>query len=80
MGLLPKKADVRKARERGDEDLANGVVREGVSVLASLTARVGSIEDNKKGGCVHFIHCARKKKLSQAIRWVGYRASKAATN
>lgn len=60
--LLPKTADVRKARERGDEDLANGVVAEGISVLASLTARVGSISDNKKGG------------------WVGYRASKAATN
>lgn len=48
--LLPKTADVRKARERGDEDLANGVVAEGISVLASLTARVGSISDNKKGG------------------------------
>lgn len=48
--LLPKTADVRKAKEAGKEDLANGAVGEGISVLASLTARVGSMGDNGKGG------------------------------
>lgn len=48
--LLPKTADVRKAKESGEKDLADGAVPEGLSVLASLTARVGSMGDNGKGG------------------------------
>ncbi|KAK4702330.1 hypothetical protein P7C70_g3897, partial [Phenoliferia sp. Uapishka_3] len=54
MGLLPKNADIRKAKERGHKDLANGVVREDLSVLVSLTARVGSIGDNTKGGWIGY--------------------------
>lgn len=52
MPLLPKNADLRKSRERGDVDLANGLVKEGLGVFASLTARVGSIGDNRVGGLV----------------------------
>lgn len=48
--LLPKTADIRKAKEAGKEDLADGAVKNGLSVLASLTARVGSMGDNGKGG------------------------------
>jgi hypothetical protein len=48
--LLPKTADIRKSKERNDVDLSNGTIMPGLSVLASLTARVGSIGDNKKGG------------------------------
>lgn len=50
MPLLPSASDLRKSKERGDKDLADGLVREGLSVMASLTARVGSIGDNKRGG------------------------------
>ncbi|KAM0790218.1 hypothetical protein ACM66B_005532 [Microbotryomycetes sp. NB124-2] len=58
--LLPKTADVKK--RSGEPDLSKGSLPKDLSVLASLTARVGSIGDNGKGG------------------WIGYRASKAATN
>lgn len=46
--LLPSKAEVRNAAEQ--EDLADGALQKGLGVFASLTARVGSIGDNKKGG------------------------------
>ncbi|KAK4050186.1 hypothetical protein OIO90_005168 [Microbotryomycetes sp. JL221] len=58
--LLPKTADIKKRKD--EPDLTNGNLPRDLSVLASLTARVGSIGDNHKGG------------------WIGYRASKAATN
>ena len=50
MPLLPKNADVRKMKESGSEDLSKGGLPKDLSVLASLTARVGSIGDNGKGG------------------------------
>ncbi|GAA5988717.1 hypothetical protein JCM5350_001990 [Sporobolomyces pararoseus] len=61
--LLPKKNDMKSSSaDSSSEDPAKGYVQPGLGVLASLTARIGSIGDNKKGG------------------WIGYRASKAATN
>ncbi|GAA6015275.1 hypothetical protein JCM11491_000995 [Sporobolomyces phaffii] len=61
--LLPKKNDIKSsAAGSSSQDPANGYVHPGLGVFASLTARIGSIGDNKKGG------------------WIGYRASKAATN
>ncbi|GAA5937723.1 SDR family oxidoreductase [Sporobolomyces koalae] len=64
--LLPKKNDLKSssaaASSSESEDPAQGYVQPGLGVFASLTARIGSIGDNKKGG------------------WIGYRASKAATN
>ncbi|SGY19051.1 BQ5605_C014g07548 [Microbotryum silenes-dioicae] len=54
MPLLPKKSDVKKALESNEEDPAKGAVPKGLSVLASLTARVGSIGDNAKGGWVGY--------------------------
>lgn len=48
--LLPKTADMRKAKEANAEDLSQGFLPSDLSVCASLTARVGSIGDNGKGG------------------------------
>jgi len=45
--LLPPKAD---AKLGGDQDPAMGLVNPAVNVLASLSARVGSIGDNSLGG------------------------------
>lgn len=81
MPLFPKNADLRKSRERGDVDLANGLVKEGLGVFASLTARVGSIGDNRVGGSVLTDRLSPRTALTVRIRsWVGYRSSKAATN
>ncbi|GAA5838202.1 hypothetical protein JCM5353_006039 [Sporobolomyces roseus] len=61
--LLPKKNEIKStSADSASEDPAKGYVQPGLGVLASLTARIGSIGDNKKGG------------------WIGYRASKSATN
>ncbi|CEQ40050.1 SPOSA6832_01621 [Sporobolomyces salmonicolor] len=49
--LLPQKSDIRSTKADSDEqDPANGLVQPGLGVLASLTARIGSIGDNHKGG------------------------------
>lgn len=42
--LLPKKLDL------GDQDAAQGLLPQNTSVIASMSARVGSISENKKGG------------------------------
>ncbi|KAG8966862.1 hypothetical protein FRC03_011183 [Tulasnella sp. 419] len=51
--LLPRQKDMQKTAEGGkdlNEDAASGLLQEGRSVVASVTARVGSIGENKKGG------------------------------
>ena len=47
--LLPTKKSKGNEYE-GSEDPANGVVQPGLNVLASMSARVGSIADNERGG------------------------------
>lgn len=49
--LLPSKKDVKNASEQ--DDPAKGFLQSGLSVCASLTARVGSITDNERGGSVY---------------------------
>ncbi|GAA5971035.1 hypothetical protein JCM21900_002786 [Sporobolomyces salmonicolor] len=49
--LLPQKSDIRSTKaDSNEQDPANGLVQPGLGVLASLTARIGSIGDNHKGG------------------------------
>ncbi|GAA5945956.1 hypothetical protein JCM3775_007558 [Rhodotorula graminis] len=53
--LLPQKNDMRKSQaDSADQDPANGAVHPGLSVLASLTAKVGSMGDNKMGGWIGY--------------------------
>lgn len=47
--LLPSKKDVRDA---SGDDLAQGLIADKLSICASITARVGSIADNERGGSV----------------------------
>jgi uncharacterized membrane protein len=42
--MLPKKLEL------GQDDLAQGLLPENTSVIANMSARVGSISQNKKGG------------------------------
>lgn len=49
--LLPQKNDIRSSdAAQSEQDPANGMVQPGLGVLASITAKIGSIGDNKKGG------------------------------
>ncbi|GAA6060211.1 hypothetical protein JCM10212_002290 [Sporobolomyces blumeae] len=53
--LLPQKNDIRSTKaDSSSEDPANGMVQPGLSVLASLTARIGSIGDNGRGGWIGY--------------------------
>ncbi|KAG8707811.1 hypothetical protein FRC08_000274 [Ceratobasidium sp. 394] len=57
---------VARAPKQGEEDLAQGALPEGKSLLASLSARVGSIEDNELGGW--YSYRASKAALNQVIK------------
>lgn len=48
--LVPKKAQKKDNEAQADSDPAQGLIPEGLSVLASMSARVGSIGDNGRGG------------------------------
>ncbi|BGP26218.1 rossman fold oxidoreductase [Rhodotorula toruloides] len=64
--LLPQKNDIRNtSSSSSSEDPANGVVQPGLGVLASLTARIGSIGDNQKGGW--YAYRASKAAANQVI-------------
>ncbi|BGP09824.1 hypothetical protein JCM10049v2_005698 [Rhodotorula toruloides] len=67
--LLPQKNDIRNSSSSSsaspEEDPANGVVQPGLGVLASLTARIGSIGDNQKGGW--YAYRASKAATNQVI-------------
>ncbi|GAA5867137.1 hypothetical protein JCM1840_001495 [Sporobolomyces johnsonii] len=53
--LLPQKNDIRSTKADSDEqDPANGMLHPGLGVLASLTVRIGSIGDNRKGGWIAY--------------------------
>lgn len=61
-------------------------MREGLGVCVSLSARVGSIEDNRMGGFVPFAFCLRLRERERgrflikgflvlvAFRWYSYRS------
>ncbi|BGP33816.1 hypothetical protein JCM10296v2_005621 [Rhodotorula toruloides] len=66
--LLPQKNDIRNSSSSSSsdgEDPANRVVQPGLGVLASLTARIGSIGDNQKGGW--YAYRASKAAANQVI-------------
>ena len=49
--LLPQKNDIRSSEaDDANKDPANGMIHPGLGVLATVTAKIGSIGDNKKGG------------------------------
>lgn len=53
--LLPQKNDIRSSEaDQSEADPANGIVAPGLGVLATVTAKIGSISDNKKGGASFF--------------------------
>ncbi|GAA6004164.1 hypothetical protein JCM10207_002462 [Rhodosporidiobolus poonsookiae] len=65
--LLPQKNDIKgsKADASPEEDPANGAVHPGLGVLATLTAKIGSIGDNGKGGW--YAYRASKAAANQTI-------------
>lgn len=64
--LLPQKNDMRKSQaDSADHDPANGAVHPGLSVLASLTAKVGSMGDNKKGGASSILSLSRSVRVDE---------------
>ncbi|GAA5886779.1 hypothetical protein JCM6882_005886 [Rhodosporidiobolus microsporus] len=64
--LLPQKNDIKSAPPASkEEDPASGVIHPGLGVLASLTARIGSIGDNEKGGW--YAYRASKAAANQTI-------------
>ncbi|KAG9121928.1 hypothetical protein FRC07_001898 [Ceratobasidium sp. 392] len=52
--------------KEGEEDFAQGALPEGKSLLASISARVGSIQDNELGGW--YSYRASKAALNQVIK------------
>ncbi|GAA5877231.1 hypothetical protein JCM8547_006304 [Rhodosporidiobolus lusitaniae] len=64
--LLPQKNDIKhSSASSSDEDPAQGLIHPGLGVLATLTARIGSIGDNKKGGW--YAYRASKAAANQTI-------------
>ncbi|KAG0654928.1 hypothetical protein C6P46_001323 [Rhodotorula mucilaginosa] len=64
--LLPQKNDVRSSEaDDANKDPANGMIHPGLGVLATVTAKIGSIEDNKKGGW--YAYRASKAAANQTI-------------
>ncbi|GAA5860637.1 hypothetical protein JCM3774_006236 [Rhodotorula dairenensis] len=64
--LLPQKNDIRSSEaDDADKDPANGMVQPGLGVLATVTAKIGSIGDNKKGGW--YAYRASKAAANQTI-------------
>ncbi|PWZ00521.1 NAD(P)-binding protein [Testicularia cyperi] len=64
--LIPRGAEAKKIEEGKSDDLAEGVLPSNLSVVASLSARVGSIGDNNKGGW--YSYRASKSALNQLIK------------
>ncbi|GAA94372.1 uncharacterized protein L969DRAFT_52955 [Mixia osmundae IAM 14324] len=61
--LLPTK---KEAKQDGSEDLAEGLLKPDLSVMASMSARVGSIADNKMGGW--YSYRMSKAAVNQAVQ------------
>ncbi|PWN53315.1 NAD(P)-binding protein [Violaceomyces palustris] len=69
--LVPKATRATNDSEASrDADPANGLLPKDLSVLASLSARVGSIEDNGKGGW--YSYRSSKASLNQIIRTLSH--------
>lgn len=64
--LIPRGAEAKKIQEGNTENLAEGVLPGDLSVVASLSAKVGSIGDNQKGGW--YSYRASKAALNQLIK------------
>lgn len=64
--LLPNKKEWRDVTSRWSEDPAKGLIGANNSLCWSLSARVGSISDNEKGGW--YSYRASKAALNQIIR------------
>ena len=83
--LIPRKVNMNDAQaqtsnqgyEEKELDLAEGVLPSGRTVLTSLTARVGSISDNNKGGYVMpipFYRLLLRCGFFYLFRWYSYRS------
>ena len=64
--MLAFKHFVPLVAKPGDDDLSQGVLPDGQSLLASISARVGSIQDNELGGW--YSYRASKAALNQVIK------------
>lgn len=64
--LIPRGAEAKKIQEGKVENLAEGVLPGDLSVIASISAKVGSIGDNQKGGW--YSYRASKAALNQLIK------------
>lgn len=64
--LIPRGAEAKKVQEGEAENVAEGVLPGDLSVVASLSAKVGSIGDNQKGGW--YSYRASKAALNQLIK------------
>ena len=64
--LIPRGAAAKKIQEGNSENLAEGVLPADLSVVASLSARVGSIASNERGGW--YSYRSSKAALNQLIK------------
>lgn len=64
--LIPRGSEAKAIQEGQAENLAEGVLPGDLSVVASLSAKVGSIGDNQKGGW--YSYRASKAALNQMIK------------
>lgn len=64
--LIPRGSEAKDMQENQGEHLAKGVLPADLSVVASLSARVGSIQDNQKGGW--YSYRSSKAALNQLIK------------
>ena len=68
--LFPTQREFKDLRKDGESDPAQGVVSPGNGLLMSLSARVGSIADNEKGGW--YSYRSSKAAVNQLIRTVDH--------
>ncbi|SPC67009.1 related to short chain dehydrogenase [Ustilago sp. UG-2017b] len=64
--LIPRGAEAKKIQDGNVENLAEGVLPDDLSIVASLSAKVGSIGHNQKGGW--YSYRASKAALNQLIK------------
>lgn len=64
--FIPRGAAAKEIEEGKSEDLSKGVLPSDLSIVASLSARVGSIGDNQKGGW--YSYRSSKAALNQLVK------------
>ncbi|EPQ32469.1 uncharacterized protein PFL1_00664 [Pseudozyma flocculosa PF-1] len=72
--LIPRGAEKKKVQEQHNgDDAANGLIHRDLSVVAHLSARVGSIGDNGKGGW--YSYRSSKAALNQMVKTLSHELS-----